>query len=110
MNGVIFDSKSSEGNLAASFSTMVRALGPPPPNSTDLTSSGRTLDLKNSSGKSSVTFSNSLAAVLDRAKQREDMTCRSGEDSLKELFPLIGILHSEILNPLCQMNQGGIEI
>jgi hypothetical protein len=38
----------------------LRTLGPPPPNSTDLRSSGSTFILKKSSGKSSERLSSSL--------------------------------------------------
>ena len=37
-----------------------KTCGPPPPNSTDFSNSGKTLTLKNSSGRSSETSSNSL--------------------------------------------------
>ena len=51
--GVTRVSKSSFESLAPIFITRLNAFGPPPPNSTDLRSSGRTFILKKSSGKSS---------------------------------------------------------
>lgn len=60
MTGVIFKVYSSSDNLAPIFITDAKTFGPPPPNSTDLRSSGKTLALKNSSGKSSDTSSSSL--------------------------------------------------
>ena len=63
MTGVIFDSQSSSESLMPIFITDVKTLGPPPPNSTDFRSSGRTLMLRYSSGISSATWSSSLVHV-----------------------------------------------
>ena len=60
MTGVTRASYCSSERLAAILTTEAKTLGPPPPNSTDFNSSGRTLMLKYSSGKSLETSSNSL--------------------------------------------------
>ena len=60
ITGVILDSHSSSDSFFPIFITDVNTFGPPPPNSIDFRSSGRTLTQKNSSGKSSATSSNSL--------------------------------------------------
>lgn len=65
MTGVIWLSYSSSLIFVAMRMTIPNGFGPPPPNSTDLRSSGKTLTLKNSSGKSSdsATVSSSLKVV-----------------------------------------------
>jgi hypothetical protein len=67
--GVILASKSSLDNFVAIFKTTPKALGPPPPNSTDFSSSGRTFILKKSSGKSSVSCSKSLNPLATALKE-----------------------------------------
>ena len=51
--------KSSSDSLVAIFMTTPKAFGPPPPNSTAFSNSGKTFILKKSSGKSSVSWSRS---------------------------------------------------
>lgn len=65
MTGVICESYSSSESFLLMRITSAKTFGPPPPNSADLSSSGSTLTLKNSSGKSSdsATASSSLMFV-----------------------------------------------
>ncbi len=73
--GVILASKSSFDSFVAIFMTTPKALGPPPPNSTDFSSSGRIFILKKSSGKSSVSCSKSLnPSAQDVACGRKNQT------------------------------------
>lgn len=60
MTGVILESYSSSVSLTLIFMTAANTFGPPPPNSTDFSNSGRTFVLRKSSGKSSEISSNSL--------------------------------------------------
>ena len=60
ITGVMRDSQSSSDRFFPIFITEANTFGPPPPNSIDFRSSGRTLTQKNSSGKSSETSSSSL--------------------------------------------------
>ena len=64
MTGVSFELYSSSDNLAPIFMTEANTFGPPPPNSTDLSSSGSTLALKYSSGNPLATSSSSLGRFL----------------------------------------------
>ena len=64
ITGVTRASYCSSDRVAAIFTIEARTRGPPPPNSTDFNSSGRTLALKYSSGKSLETSSSSLGYRL----------------------------------------------
>jgi hypothetical protein len=69
ITGVMLDSNSSSDNLAPIFIITPMTLGPPPPNSIDLSNSGRTFILKNSSGKSSDRSSSSLKSQVSVSKR-----------------------------------------
>lgn len=61
--GVIWASYSSSDSFCPICITVPNTLAPPPPNSTDLSSSGSTFILKKSAGKSSATASSFLIRI-----------------------------------------------
>lgn len=89
--GVILASKSSFDSFVAIFITTPKALGPPPPNSTDFNNSGRIFILKKSSGKSSVSCSRSLthpsAHITATTRQKSNTYSRKASRSSSLLTP-----------------------
>ena len=104
ITGVIFDSHSSSESFFPIFITDAKTLGPPPPNSTDFRSSGSTFTLKNSSGKSSATSSNSL-----KDSQRTACLLILLVRRPQKFFPFPFALQAKTINTFRELDQRGLK-
>lgn len=103
MTGVNLELYSSGDSFVPIFKMAVKTFGPPPPNSTDLSNSGRTFILKNSSGKSSESSSSSLVQSAHSTLPQQDT--RRALDIPDKLLPLSIVLKAQALYVVRQPDQ-----
>lgn len=104
--GVIFKSYSSSESFLLIRITRAKTFGPPPPNSTDLRSSGKILTLKKSSGKSSDSATVSSSLNL----RQQDGHCLWKLISVpQKFFTFCFGLEPHVLNAFRQLNERRVE-
>lgn len=104
ITGVTLELYSSCDSLLPIFTMAPSTFGPPPPNSTDLRSSGSTFILKKSSGKSSESSSSWLHRLVSWPPNPN-----GNRNELDKLFSFSVVLQAEALNVICQSNQWGMK-